>query len=359
MQKKRRSEISALNTLFCLLVIFIHIVSFPIGSYSPGTELYNPLSYSLYMIPWRLASFVVQGFVLLAGVKVFLTGKDSVPYPRYLKGRLLGVIIPYIVSFVGYYIYYYCVYDYPLDASFIVNHLVLGSLVCHYYFIPLLFQFDVLLPLWKLIVNKTSAAITIPVAVLASALFESYMPSLLSILFPSYSFVYNDRIITTYLAFWLIGCYIGRNYDSFREMLKNSFLSVALLHVAVTAANGYFSYLAYNGLAFVPFMNILHYFYTLTAILFLYALFLKLPEGFFERIPLASKIDRASYDIYLWHMLAVFGANHLLEYLGIYGPNAAFMWRMLLVYVVTVSVCVGYNELKTFIKRKTKSRQKA
>jgi fucose 4-O-acetylase-like acetyltransferase len=124
MASKRKSEISYLNVLLCLFVIFIHIISFAVSGFETGT-----LSYNLAMFPWRMVSFVVQGFILLSGVKLFLTGKDEKSYGEYLKSRIKGVILPYIFSYFIYYVFYFVVYDYPLDIAFILKHLVLGSLV--------------------------------------------------------------------------------------------------------------------------------------------------------------------------------------------------------------------------------------
>ena len=64
--KTRRHEISFLNVVFCMLVVFIHIISYAVASFSPGS-----INYNLAMFPWRLSSFVVQGFVLLSGIKLF------------------------------------------------------------------------------------------------------------------------------------------------------------------------------------------------------------------------------------------------------------------------------------------------
>ena len=157
MPRERKTEISYLNILLCLFVIFIHIISFAVSGFEAGT-----LSYNLAMFPWRMVSFVVQGFILLSGVKLFLTKKDEMKYGKYLVSRIKGVILPYIFSFVIYYIFYFVVYDYPLDIAFILKHLVLGSLVCHFYFIPLLFQFDLLFPLWKKVINGTSPILSFP-----------------------------------------------------------------------------------------------------------------------------------------------------------------------------------------------------
>ncbi len=348
MPSKRRFEISLLNVLFCLLVIFIHIISYAVSAFPTGT-----VKYTAVMIPWRLATFVVQGFVLLSGVKLFLTGKDSVPFGKYMKGRLKGVILPYAISYIVYYAFYAIVYDYPVyGIGFIVRHFFLGSLVCHFYFIPLLFQFDLLLPLWKRIVNKCSGIIIIPFALLVSAMFENYLPTMLSVVFPKLNFIYNDRILTTYLAFWLIGCYIGKHYEEFVSVMKKNFFAISTAFGVVLILCVYFSYLAFNGFAHIPFMNLLHFIYVVSTIIFLYALALKIPEGVFEKIPLVKSIDRASYYIYLWHMLVLLFVNNLIEICAITSQGVAFIIRVLITYSVTITLCVLYTHLKRKITSK-------
>lgn len=342
MPSKRRSEISLLNVLFCLLVIFIHIISYAVSSFPAGTAKYTAV-----MLPWRLATFVVQGFVLLSGVKLFLTGKDSVSFGKYMKGRLKGVILPYAVSFIVYYAFYVIVYDYPIfDISFILKHLLLGSLVCHFYFIPLLFQFDLLQGVWKRIVNRFSGIVIIPFALLLSALFENYLPVMISTVFPKVNFIYNDRIFTTYLAFWLIGCYIGKHYEDFVSLMKRNFAVICAVFSFALVLCVYYSYIAFNGFAYIPFMNLLHFIYVVCTIVFLYALALKIPEGVFEKIPLIKSIDRASYHIYLWHMLVLLFANKLIEVLGITAQGMAFAIRAVITYAVTITVCVFYGKFK-------------
>lgn len=353
MPSKRRSEISLLNVLFCLIVIFIHIISYAVSTFPAGT-----VKYTAAMIPWRLATFVVQGFVLLSGVKLFLTGKDSVPCRKYIKGRLKGVILPYILSYIVYYAYYVIVYKYPIfDIGFILKHFVFGSLVCHFYFIPLLFQFDILQPLWKKIVNKFSGIIVIPFALLVSALFETYFPTMLNIVFPNLNFVYNDRILTTYLAFWLIGCYIGKNYDYFVSVIKKNFAAISTIFGVVLILCVYFSYMAFNGFAYVPFMNLLHFIYVVCTIIFLYALALRIPKGIFEKIPLIKSIDRASYHIYLWHMLVLLITNELINSFAITRQSTAFIIRVLITYSVTITLCIIYGKLKKTISARIQKKR--
>ncbi len=301
MTRKRRVEISGLNVLFCITVIFIHIISYAVVAFQPNTFQYN-----LVMIPWRLSSFVVQGFIMLAGVKLFLNSKDSLPFPKYIKSRLRGVILPYAVCFAVYYLYFMVTSDYPLDIKFMAKHFLLGSLVFHLYFIPIIFQFDLLFPLWKRIVNKCSPIIVIPFAIFVSLIFGNYLPQMISSIFPNFSFIYNDRFFTTYLMYWIIGCYIGKNYDSFCDILKSNFRTICITFGISLVLVIYFSYLAYNNIVPVPYLNDIHSMYVIFTCIFLYAVFLKIPARVYEKIPFLARLDRSSLYIYLYHVLALF-----------------------------------------------------
>lgn len=67
MSQPRRPELSRLNVLFCLLVVFIHVASHPVSTLDPLSW-----QYALVLIPQRLAFVSVPGFFLLSGLKLTL-----------------------------------------------------------------------------------------------------------------------------------------------------------------------------------------------------------------------------------------------------------------------------------------------
>ncbi len=342
-KKTRRCEISLLNAVFCLLVIFIHIISYAVSAFAPQT-----LKYNLAMFPWRSASFVVQGFIMLSGIKLFLTKKDDMPYGKYLKSRFISIIIPYTISFFVYYVFYFFVYDYPLDIRFISTQFFTGSLVCHLYFIPIIVQFDLLLPVFKKVINKCSFVFVIPFCVLLSQIFENHLPSMISALSPNLQFVYNDRIFTTYLAFYVIGCYIGKYYDEFLTLIKSNFKTIFTCFFISFILFVLYTFLAFNNIAYVPFMNSVHFVYVLCVLIFLYALSVKYAPIITNKISIIKKIDSVSFNIYLYHMLVLFFANYVVEKFGILSQITAFFIRVLIVYCVTIYLC---NLFDKFIKR--------
>lgn len=339
MEQKRRVEISVLNTLFCLIVVLIHIMSYPVAAFSGDI-----VKYSLVMLPWRLCSFVVQGFIMLSGVKLFLNGKDKSPYIKYQKGRFFGVIVPYAICFAAYYLLIVVAYDYPVDARFILKEFFTGSLVCHLYFIPLLFQFDLLLPLWRTIVNKCSPKLIIPSAIVFSFVMEMFLPKILGTIFSGFEFLYNDRIFTTYLCYWLMGCYIGKYYDGFLDSLKKYFGIICAIFALSTVGMLVASFLAYNQLASIPYINIIHGIYVLSVCIFLYALSVKIPTEQWERRKWIFKIDKVSFYIYLYHMFAIIFSDWLLTRLGISAQWTSFIIRTAIAYGLTLPGCIIYRK---------------
>ena len=346
LKKPRRHEISFLNVILCLTVIFIHIISYAVSGLEVGSVKYN-----IAMFLWRMSSFAVQGFILLSGVKFFLTKKDEVPYGSYLLSRLKAIVIPYAVLFVVYYAFYYVAYDYPLDIKFILKMFFSGSLVCHLYFIPLIIQFDLLAPLWKKLVNRFSGMIIVPFCLLLGQLLEIYLPDMVKISFPGSNFIYSDRIFTSYLLYWIAGCYIGKNYDFFLRFIKESFLVITVALCITLVIFGYYTYIAFNNIAYVPFMNQVHSLYVVCILSFLYAFSAKFGLQIMERIKLLTKIDRISYSIYLWHMLVIFFANYVLELFGIASQGLAFAVRAIIVYPGTIVWCLIVNSVKNKTKK--------
>ena len=339
--KERKDEISLLNVLFCLAVIFIHIISYAVSAFSPNT-----LSYNLAMIPYRAVSFVVQGFVMLSGIKLFLTCKDKIPYKKYLYSRIKSIIIPYIICFIFYYFFYAAVYNYPFDIAFILKQFFTGNLVCHLYFIPIMVQFDLLFPLWKRIINKCSPFIVIPFCLLISQMFEIYFPAMVNIAFTNFSFMYNDRLFTTYLVFYVTDCYIGKYYNDFLNLITENFKTVCFLFSFSFVMFAIYTYLAFNGIVYVPFMNYIHYLYVFYVLIFMYACAIKIAPYIMQKFKIIRKIDQASYNIYLWHMMILFASNFIIEKLGVFSQFYSFIIRCIIVYGITIPMCIILNSFK-------------
>lgn len=89
--QKRKSEITLFSLLMCVLVIFIHVTSWTLTAMDKTS-----VKYLCLLFPWRLSAFVVQGFVFLSGVRLFLS-KKPVAYGKFLIGRVRRIVLPYLV----------------------------------------------------------------------------------------------------------------------------------------------------------------------------------------------------------------------------------------------------------------------
>ena len=91
----RKQEISFLNTVLCLLVMFIHICSpAVIGLQNESTQ------FACVFLPWRASAFVVQGFLFLSALKFFRGMQKEFDYSRFLWGRAKKIGIPYVIATV-------------------------------------------------------------------------------------------------------------------------------------------------------------------------------------------------------------------------------------------------------------------
>ena len=331
---KRKYELSFLNVAFCLLVIFIHTVSHLLSSLDTKTNIY-----SLVLLPWRLSSFVVQGFIFLSGLKMFLNKNGNFSYPAYLYKRFKSVILPYIVWFFVYYVFFIFYLNYPFDIKGIFTNFITGNLVYHLYFVVIIAQFYLLAPFWRLIINKLSAKIVIPISFVIMVYLEYA-----NFFNPAIGFKYYDRIFTTYLLYWITGCYAGKYYDAFKNYIKaHSNIIIAVFSFSVLS-NAVLSLLAYKSLQWIPHLGLIHTIYSVCAILFLFLLSLKLSYSLYEKSRLMPLIDKCSYQIYLSHCLVIYIIDKLISVCGITNVFVMFIVRFVFVYAITLGFNIFYQE---------------
>ena len=333
---KRKNELSLLNIIFCLLVIFIHIASAPIAGLSKGSW-----QYGVFFVPWRLSSFVVQGFIFLSGLKMFLK-TDSESYKKYYITRFNKVVVPYIFAVVLFYGYFLNRGYFGFNAKELLGYVLFGDLVAHFYFVIAIVQFYLLKPLWKLVTEKVSPKIAIPVSAILMILSKYIFAD----------FVNNDRLFTTYIGYWIMGCYAGKYYDTFLENVKKhkkAYISVFVIVAIIEAVVSYRQFV-YDGMVCLEELHIL---YSISAILFTLCIALKFGNGIMERKTF-GRIDNASYYIYLIHPLIIFLVNENLIKWGITDIGAGFVIRAVVTYFVSIALSVVYMETKRRIKRKIK-----
>ncbi len=331
---KRKSELSLLNILMCLAVIFIHIVSWTL----PNMDKQS-VKFIFVMVPWRLSAFVVQGFLFLSGVKLFASQKPF-HYGKFLLGRAKKILLPYLLWVGAYYAYFISIGWYRFAWRDLLEYIFLGTLCSHFYFIVTIVQFYLLLPLFRWLLRHVNVWLLCGGSVLLTVYFKLFV-----------HFQYDDRVFPAYLCYFVIGAAVGKHYERVIGVLKKCVLPLGGAFAAFGFADAFLTYRAQVYGAVYPYFEALHLGYCLAAIFFLTALFARLIGQ--RSLPAAvSLLDRSSYGMYLSHVLFIYIANDMLYRAGETDMLYTFVLRGIFTYAATLLTCMGY----TFIKEKIYAR---
>lgn len=345
---KERREISILNVFLCCLVIFIHVSSAPITQLNP-----NSFQYLIVMVPWRLSAFVVQAFFLLSGIKFFL--KREFHYKTFYLSRCKKILLPYILWVIAYYIYFVLHHYFAFNLKDLCHYLATGTLASHFYFIIALLQFYLLMPLWRFLCKKIRPIPLLLGALLINLFVLKFLPGIAERFLPNHTVLY-DRIFITYIFYWLAGCCIGLHYKTFlamlcrwRKLLLVGFVLAALVNVFLSKNKSLIS--STN-------LDLVHFIYCNLAIFACYALTLSIKEHRIFESSLFQRINKASFTIYLSHVLVINIINEQLYYHGIIDIGACYLLRMIFTYLFTIGLCVIWNQKKEqFLQKHNKHKK--
>lgn len=345
--KRHLPEIIAMNVLMCMLVIFVHISSAPVNSFINGNSIWG-----VVFVPWRLATINVRGFIFLSGLKLFYTKSASIEYRSFFRSRFTSILIPYIFWNIIYYLYFISRGYFSFSGTDLLGYIATGNLVGPFYFVIVIIQFYALTPVWMTIIKKVHPVLVlIPVALLT--IFSSqYLPDIISMIWPGSAFPYNDRIFTTYLLFWVAGCYVGLYYDKVKEMLHTNWKYIVGLFVFMCAAEAVSSYISFSGIRTINWLEPVHYLYCLSAIMFLYTLASLWFRNHTIKNRLVLLIDKATYQIFLMHSLVIFIMNDFFSRIDISGLSTSYLLLLVTVYPIAIGSCLLWNNMKKRLKNR-------
>lgn len=338
---KRKTEISILNVLFCLMVLVIHTLSLGMVELEKTSWQFM----SVY-VPWKLCSVAVYGFIFLSGVKIFLKFDRPFDAKVFYTKRVKSILLPYVVAVTVYYLCFCSLGFYRLSPLVWLKFILLGNVASHFYFIVALAQFYLLMPLWRKIVAEVNPILALGGALVINLLF---WPSLRVLLDLGTVGQFTDRILISYLFYWLAGCYIGRYYEKFTLAVCQNKILLTLCFVFAALGNLHFYYYTmYAGLSF-GYLELWQHFYLISAIMFLYMVSLQIKEYKFAQSGLFSFLDRESYNIYLWHMLILLAVEYVMRGITV---NIAFalIIRALFVSVGTAAALFCWEKVKRLKK---------
>ena len=342
-------ELNYFNATACLLVIFIHVVALGISELTLGSWQQN-----IIYFPWRLAAFVVPAFLFSGAVKTAMQinflKNDRLHYFQYMKERCRTILLPY-VSFSLIYFFILGLMGYiPFDSSALIRGILTGDLSGQFYYIIIVMQFYLLLPLCKHLIEKTPIWAGLPISLMIS-MFTLKLPVYLNMF--GISSAYIDRFCLLYAFFWCMGLYAGKLYDCLYDSLFENHRTVFLLSIPIICA-AIINQIQIITKIFVLEMDFFKMLTDAMSILVLLtacilldksdtAIGVKLKE-------ILNKINKASYFVYLAHCIFITVTTLQLQMRGINDISLLLIIRAFLGYTMPFLLYFLWQRCKALSK---------
>lgn len=330
--KRKITEVSVYEFFMCMFVILIHLLS-------EGVDVFPKWSFAsiLFSSLTRLATFAVPGFVFTSGLKLFYKygERKHFPYPRFLWDRVKKIIIPYCVAILIYYLVFtFGMGIYQFDWEQLGYFLISGNISAQFYFVILILQFYLLMPVWiyfSRAKSKVFGGILIVLALALTILFRMYFP-------------YTDgihKVFPSYLIFWVLGMYAGLYYERFEQFLKDGKLIINIGWLVLAITHCALSYMQFGGMIryeVAPFVVVL---FCLFSIFGFYTYAKELTTSLERKGKgLLTSISQASYEIYLLHCLIIVFMNWMMTRMEIDETIKRFFINFAVTYLVSIIFCV-------------------
>ncbi len=343
---KRKTELSIASVIFMLLVIFIHVASECVSGYETSS-----IQFAVMCSLHRLSSFVVQGFIFLSGVKLFLSFREDFSLGRFYLSRLLRVVLPYVAVFSLFYAYLAMRGGITPSVKYYFNELFTGGLVGHFYFVAIICQFYLLMPLWRLMYRRSSALLSLVISLMLMIILKAYLPEIVKVIF-GFELTLNSRLFTSYLFYFVAGIFAGKYYDKFIDFVRRRRLQIVLSTAIIGLINCILIYVIRRGIYYPAWAENLHVLYCILAIMCTLSLSLKLADKKWSASHLMKLTDRSSYNVYLIHPLFIFFIDSVCGYFGIISLTLRLVIRAIFTFCGSIGICVIYEMIKDKIKTK-------
>ena len=251
--------------------------------------------------------------------------------------RLKSIFLPYLLAVIIYYLYFVRHGYFSFSLTDLAGYVIRGNLASPFYFVIALAQFILLAGLFRWLARRWTPVVLLPIALGITLLSNQYLNSILTLISPGLSFPYGDRLFTTFLVYYLAGCCAGQNYRRFLVLLRRNRPLLYLCALLFAGADALCTWQLFVLQRNVPFCELVHLLFQLTAIPALYALAVQFP---LRLPPLLQRMDKATFLIYLYHSLILVWFNDLMYRLGVQKTYVQFILRVLVVYLLSFLLCM-------------------
>lgn len=318
-------EINFMNVFLCFSVVLIHLTASPVTSLR-----HDSIWYLLFFVINKLLTFAVPGFIFLSGFKLHNKYKDNpIDIRTFYSGRFKKILIPYIVAFLIYFVFYKLL-NLVLLKEFLPA-LLLGTLAAHFYYIIIALQFYLIFPLLNKLFNKYDKLLLV-LSLISTFIFNQFV-----------HFPYSDRFFGTYIFYFVLGMFLTKINSSINKkhlvILSTVFIPITLIHI-------YFSYkMSLGGFWYKP-SGIGQVIYVSLACIVIYNLCLCFKNVKIEKT--VNFIEPHTFYIFLYHILFM----NILDFVIYPHFNLSIKYKFLISSIIIFSIILGYCCLKNRIQRK-------
>lgn len=337
---KRRflGEVTVFEIILSIFVILIHLCSEPLNTCE------NQVVLNLFFFLNKIISFAVPGFLFSSGLKqMYGANIKNAKYSEFIFRRITKIYLPYVFWVCIYYLFFvYYMNYFKFSGKDLIRYIAVGDLVAHFYFIIIIMQFYIIFPVIKKYVNLLNPIIGILLA---------FLITIFAVLFFS-DFRYSDRNIFRYLVYFILGCYIGKNYDEALKILNK--IKIALYIITAVFAYIYLSCLFWQfiGLGTFEHIELLKIFFCSFMTLSMFT-FLSSEEKAkrFSKSSIIKTLGSATFYVYLMHCIFIFFVENELTKLGIDKTSSRFVIKLIFVTGLSFVSSIIYVKIKRKIKK--------
>ncbi|MBR3870536.1 MAG: acyltransferase [Clostridia bacterium] len=326
MKKGNIKAITLMNALLCFCVVAVHLTSWPLAELN-NDSLWYILLFSLN----KLLHFSVPAFIFLSGFKLFNKYSDvKIDCRRFFSGRFKKIIVPYVISVLIYFVYFYSKAWVSLKE--LPQYVFLGTLSAQFYYVIIALQFYLLFPVLKGIFKRSPVLVTV-LSFICTLCCQQYL-----------HFTYSDRFFASYLFYFVFGMLVSAH----REKIKKAVSPCIAICIISGFIHARFSYFSTIGKLFYRHAYVINVIYVTSAIIALYGIctyLCKKCDGIYR---LSAVLSAVSYDVYLYHVLPI----AVLQYDIFPRLSLTPGWQFAVSSAVVLSLIAAYALIKNISRSK-------
>lgn len=351
LQKRKVHEIHVFKTLAFLAVVMQSSLSFCIGLKTAGPE-----QSVIIGILFNLVKFSAPVFIFVVGFHLVQHTERHSRYGPYFASKWNEVIVPYLCWSAVYLLFLPSFNTWGNEGFIsILQSIVLGTAAPHLWYVVMVFQFHLLMPLFLLIfywmkVHLHSVKFLVFTVIGITLLY-------LGLMWASSSYIFNgefltdyvwlrftDRSFLAYFFYFLLGGIAVLSLHTWRRFVRKSLIINVFIFLGLFFTVGY-ELLAFNGVGAIDlqvstYLKPTMFLYIISEMILLYGLSMVIVRARSFLFKLLSFIGNYTFPSYLGHF---FFLQMIVSILPIHSLGENYIALGILLFCLTTVVSVGFS----------------